>query len=295
MQKKLYFCRRINVFFAKKLKNMVKKSNSTTSKWRFMLYHLIAAICVGVILIIGLVIGLRNFTQHGQEVVVPNIITMHIEEARIFAAAEGLNIAVIDSTYSSKTPLGTIVEQNPRPGSHVKHGRTIYVIQNARFRRPVILPELRDLSLRQAETTIKTLGLNIAEIIYEPSTFKNILLDVRVCDSSMLAGTRLEEGTPLTLVVGKGKGVENVNVPYIVGKSIEEARSWLLANSLTLGSVEYDVEPTEETNNSYIIYQQDPTSGMVVVEGTSVNIKLSTNIEKTISTGEEDTNEEDFW
>ena len=295
MQKKLYFCRRINVFFAKKLKNMVKKSNSTTSKWRFMLYHLTAAICVGVILIIGLVIGLRNFTQHGQEVVVPNIITMHIEEARIFAAAEGLNIAVIDSTYSSKTPLGTIVEQNPRPGSHVKHGRTIYVIQNARFRRPVILPELRDLSLRQAETTIKTLGLNIAEIIYEPSTFKNILLDVRVCDSSMLAGTRLEEGTPLTLVVGKGKGIENVNVPYIVGKSIEEARSWLLANSLTLGSVEYDVEPTEETKNSYIIYQQDPTSGMVVVEGTSVNIKLSTNIEKTISTGEEDTNEEDFW
>ena len=295
MQKKLYFCRRINVFFAKKIKNMVKKSNSTTSKWRFMLYHLTAAICVGVILIIGLVIGLRNFTQHGQEVVVPNIITMHIEEARIFAAAEGLNIAVIDSTYSSKTPLGTIVEQNPRPGSHVKHGRTIYVIQNARFRRPVILPELRDLSLRQAETTIKTLGLNIAEIIYEPSTFKNILLDVRVCDSSMLAGTRLEEGTPLTLVVGKGKGVENVNVPYIVGKSIEEARSWLLANSLTLGSVEYDVEPTEETKNSYIIYQQDPTSGMVVVEGTSVNIKLSTNIEKTISTGEEDTNEEDFW
>ena len=118
---------------------------------------------------------------------------------------------------------------------------------------------------------------------------------MRVCDSSMLAGTRLEEGTPLTLVVGKGKGVENVNVPYIVGKSIEEARSWLLANSLTLGSVEYDVEPTEETKNSYIIYQQDPTSGMVVVEGTSVNIKLSTNIEKTISTGEEDTNEEDFW
>ena len=274
---------------------MVKKNYSTASKWRFMLYNLIAVICVGAILTIGLVIGLRNYTQHGEEVVVPNIITMHVEEARILAAAEGLNIAVIDSTYSSKTPLSTIVEQNPKPGSHIKYGRTIYVIQNARFRRPVILPELRDLSLRQAETTIKTLGLNIQEVVYEPSTFKNILLDIRVCDTSVVAGTRLEEGDYLTLVVGKGQGIKEVTVPYIVGKSIDEARSWLLANSLTLGSVEYDIEPTEETKNSYIIYQQEPTSGIVVVEGTSVSIKLSTSIEKAISTGEEETSEEDFW
>jgi beta-lactam-binding protein with PASTA domain len=169
------------------------------------------------------------------------------------------------------------------------------VIQNARFRRPVILPELRDLSLRQAETTIKTLGLNIQEVVYEPSTFKNILLDIRVGDTSVVAGTRLEEGDYLTLVVGKGQGIKEVTVPYIVGKSIDEARSWLLANSLTLGSVEYDIEPTEETKNSYIIYQQEPTSGIVVVEGTSVSIKLSTSIEKAISTGEEETSEEDFW
>jgi hypothetical protein len=59
--------------------------------------------------------------------------------------------------------------------------------------------------------------------------------------------------------------------------------------------VEYDIEPTEETKNSYIIYQQEPTSGIVVVEGTSVSIKLSTSIEKAISTGEEETSEEDFW
>ena len=283
------------MYFLQKTEKMVKKNYSTASKWRFMLYNLIAVICVGAILTIGLVIGLRNYTQHGEEVVVPNIITMHVEEARILAAAEGLNIAVIDSTYSSKTPLSTIVEQNPKPGSHVKYGRTIYVIQNARFRRPVILPELRDISLRQAETTIKTLGLNIQEVVYEPSTFKNILLDIRVCDTSVVAGTRLEEGDYLTLVVGKGQGIKEVTVPYIVGKSIDEARSWLLANSLTLGSVEYDIEPTEETKNSYIIYQQEPTSGIVVVEGTSVSIKLSTSIEKAISTGEEETSEEDFW
>ena len=274
---------------------MAKKNNTKTSKWKFVLINMTAAIGVIAALIIVLILCLRDYTQHGHEVVVPNLTKLHIEEAKIIAAAEGLNIEVIDSTYSNKTPLGTIVEQTPQEGSNVKQGRTIYVIQNARFRRPVILPELRDLSLRQVEATIKALGLTIGEILYEPSTFKNILLDIRVQGSSTPAGTRLEEGTPITLVVGKGQGVEQVSVPHIVGKSIEEARSWLLASSLTLGSVEYDIDPTEETTMQYIIYQQTPASGTVVVEGTSVNIKLSTDIEKAITTNEDENNEEDFF
>lgn len=273
---------------------MAKKDNVKMAKWRYVLFNLIAAVVACSILLIALILGLRHYTQHGTEVVVPDITKMHIEEARIFAAAEGLNVEVIDSTYSSKTPLGTIVEQNPSKGSHVKNGRTIYVIQNARFRRPVVMPELRDLSLRQAEATIKSIGLVIKDIIYEPSTFKNIILDIRVCDTSLVTGTRLEEGTPITLIVGKGQGVREVTVPHIMGKSFEEARSWLLANSLTLGSVEYDIPPTEETQPQYIIYQQTPQSGIVIVEGTSVNIKLSTDIEKAITTNEE-SDEEDFF
>lgn len=273
---------------------MAKKDNGKIAKWRYVMLNLLIAIATCGILLGALIYGLRHYTQHGTEIVVPDLTKMHIEEARIFATAAGLNVQVIDSTYSSKTPLGTIVEQNPPKGSHVKKGRSIYVIQNARFRRPVIMPELRDLSLRQAEATVKSLGLVIKDVIYEPSTFKNIILDIRVCDTSLVTGSRLEEGTPITLVVGKGQGVREVTVPHIMGKSFEEARSWLLANSLTLGSVEYDIPPTEETQAQYIIYQQTPQSGMVVVEGTSVNIKLSTDIEKAITTNEEN-EEEDFF
>ena len=274
---------------------MDKKSNTKTSRLKFILTNMIVAVGVIGIILITLIMCLRNYTQHGHEVVVPDLTKMHIEEAKIIAAAEGLNIEVIDSTYSQKTPLGTIVEQTPQKGANVKQGRTIYVIQNARFRRPVILPELRDLSLRQVEATIKALGLTIGEILYEPSTFKNILLDIRVLGTSVPAGTRLEEGTPITLVVGKGQGIEQVAVPHIVGKSFEEARSWLLASSLTLGSVVYDITPTDETLNQYIIYQQNPLSGTVVVEGTSVNIKLSTDIEKAITTNEDENSEEEFF
>ena len=87
---------------------------------------------------------------------------------------------------------------------------------------------------------------------------------------------------------------EEVVVPTLIGKSLEEARAWLFSHSLTLGTVTYDIEPTEETMDTYIVYSQTPESGTVVVEGTNINIKLSTDIEKTITSDNEESEEEFF-
>ena len=270
------------------------KKITPTSAWKTLLLHVLIAAAIIVVLVLSLNIYLRHYTQHGIEIEVPDITQLYLEEARITLESVGLHIEVIDSTYSNKTELGTIVEQNPKAGAKVKNGRTIYVIQNARFRRPIFLPELHDLSVRQAERTIKGLGLNVAEIIYEPSMYKDIVLDVRQNDSSLVAGSRLEEGVSLTLVVGKGQGTAEVNVPSVIGKSLHDARSWLLGNMLTIGVVEYDSIPTEETQSAYVVFSQSPESGTVVVEGTSVNLKLSMDIEKTI-TADNEQSEEDFF
>lgn len=258
---------------------------------------LLNLLIVAIIIVVGfasLILWLRHYTQHGTEISVPDVIGLYTEEAQITLAADGLHLAVIDSTFSQKTPLGTILEQNPKAGSKVKHGRTIYAIQNARFRRPVIMPELRDLSLRQAESTIKALRLECGEIIYEPSTYRDIILDMRTENTPIVAGTQLAEGSVIDLYVGKGPGIQQVVVPSVVGKSLTEARSWLIGNALSLGRVEYDIPPSEETIEQYIVYSQTPQNGTIVVEGTTVNIKLSTDIEKTI-TADNIENEEDFF
>jgi beta-lactam-binding protein with PASTA domain len=220
---------------------------------------------------------------------------LYLAEANIIVESEGLRLQVIDSTYSNKTPLGTIVEQNPVAGSAVKHDRTIYVIRNAQFRRPVIMPELRDLSLRQASVTIQALGLEVKEITYEPSAYKDIILDIQTEDQTpILAGNSLAEGTPIILVVGKGQGSEDVVVPSVIGKSLTDARSWLIGNMLSIGVVEYDIVPTDSILNEYVVYSQTPESGTVVVEGTSVHLKLSTDIEKTV-TADNIVDEEEFF
>ena len=270
------------------------KKNHTTSLWKVILINFLIAAAVAIILLAILLIGLRQYTQHGVEITVPEITELYLEEARIILESEGLHIEVIDSTYSTKVPQGTIVEQTPLAGSKVKHGRTIYVIQNAQMRRPVVLPELRDMSLRQAKATLSSLGLVIDSIAYEPSAYRDIVLDIRMGDSIINAGTRVSEGSPVLLIVGKGQGTEEVTIPTVVGKSLDDARSWLLSHALTVGIVQYDIPPTEENKLQYIVYSQEPASGTVVVEGTSVNLKLSMDIEKTV-TADNEQDEEEFF
>ena len=287
-KKKCNFAAKLYIFMEK------AKKNHTTSLWKVILINFLIAAAVAIILLAILLIGLRQYTQHGVESTVPEITELYLEEARIILESEGLHIEVIDSTYSTKVPQGTIVEQTPLAGSRVKHGRTIYVIQNAQMRRPVVLPELRDMSLRQAKATLSSLGLVIDSIAYEPSAYRDIVLDIRMGDSIINAGTRVSEGSPVLLIVGKGQGTEEVTIPTVVGKSLDDARSWLLSHTLTVGIVQYDIPPTEENKLQYIVYSQEPASGTVVVEGTSVNLKLSMDIEKTV-TADNEQDEEEFF
>ena len=265
------------------------------TKTGFVLTNVLIAIGVIIIGVVVLQMCLKRYTEHGVEVEVPDITGLYMEEAKITLAADDLRLEVVDSTYSTKKPLGTIVEQNPVAGSKAKHGRVVYAVQNARFRRPVVMPEMRDVSLRQAQATLHSLGLTAADILYEPSTYRDIVLDIQTVNGdAILAGQTVAEGSAVVLVVGKGQGTAEVTVPSLSGKSLNEARSWLLSSMLTLGIVEYDEPPTEDNQDLYIVYSQMPQSGTVVVEGTSVNVKMSKDIEKTITTDNEGDEEEFF-
>ena len=153
---------------------MAKKQFTKDTIWGLIIKNILLAAVVVAILVVVLVLSLRGYTKHGKEITVPDINGLYIEEAKITLSAEGLLLEVIDSTYSNKAPLGTIVEQNPIANSKVKEGRTIYVIQNARMRRPVVMPPMRDISLCQAEATLRSLialYMSHQPIVISSSTF----------------------------------------------------------------------------------------------------------------------------
>lgn len=260
----------------------------------FVVINLIIAVVVALVLFIGVTLWLKGYTLHGKEVTIPQITGMSQQEAEIVLQGSEMYMVVVDSTYSDKAPLGSVVEQTPRAGSHAKPNRPVYVVMNAQTKRQVPLPELHDVSYRQAEATLRSLGLKIDKVEYEPSQYPDNVLDVRMGGKSLEEGTRLTEGTAVTLVIGRRQGDRMVAVPALLGMSLSGARSALLSIGLTIGIYTYDEEPTPETLESYIIYQQSPTEGTVLQEGSMVNIRLTTDLERAITT-DNNRNEESFF
>ena len=273
---------------------MGKRAVFDKSDVKFLGWNVLLAILIGVLLLVGLIVWLRQYTQHGIEVEVEDVRGMVLAEAEPVLEAEGLRLIVVDSTYSDKVPFGTIVEQDPKPMSHAKHGRAVYVTINATTRRQVAMPNLQDISYRQAETTLRGMGLRVDSVYeYEPSEYRDLVLDVKCNGVSVQPGEKLAVGTKVRLVVGFGRGTEQVEVPSVIGLTLQDARSLLLRNRLTVGAVSYD-EPSEEGVEQYI-YRQTPSAGEKLIEGETVALRLSADIEKAASGGGGHTEEEEWF
>lgn len=271
-------------------KNIFDKSDAI-----FLGINILLAIVVVVIILVSLIAYLKSYTQHGVEVEVSNVRGLAKEDAEAVLDQQDLRLVVIDSTYSEKVPFGTIVEQDPMPDSHAKLGRAVYVTVNASGKRQIPMPNLQDMSYRQAETTLRGLGLIVDTIYdYEPSAFRDLILDVKAHGQSVQPGEKIAVGTKVRLVVGFGRGTEEVEVPSVIGMSPVDARRVLLSHRLTVGAVTCD-EAVEEDGTPLFVYQQIPAAGEKLIEGETVALKLTMDPEKAATGTLSNEPEEDNW
>lgn len=235
-------------------------------------------VIAGIILLViaaAMLLLLNFYTNHGKSETVPNLRGFTIEEASAMLNRHNLKYEIIDSSYVRDKKLGTVIEQNPAPNTTVKPGRLIYLIINSKAVRQIPLPDLRDVSLRQAEAMAKSLGVNIARVEYAPSEYKDLVLDVKFNGQSLLPGSKVPEGGSVVLVAGDGIGLPASGiVPSLTGLNLVTASSLLSSTSLILGGIIYDVPP-EGDEDSYIIYAQNPSPGDSIASGTIVDVWLS--------------------
>ncbi|MCD8287678.1 MAG: PASTA domain-containing protein [Porphyromonadaceae bacterium] len=166
--------------------------------------HLLLILVVLVFVVVGLFFWLAHYTRHGKATGVPDVCGLYYTDADRTLSQVGMYSIVIDSVYRLNEPGGVVFDQVPRAGSMVKRGRTIYLTINALNPREVVLPDLRNLSYRQAQAIVHGLGLPAPRIFHENSEYKNLVLDVFVDGVPVETGERLPVTTELTFVVGNG-------------------------------------------------------------------------------------------
>ena len=254
----------------------------------FVLKHILIASAIIVALTWASLIAVDFYTHHGELLVIPDLRGSNIEEAEQILAKKGLYAQVIDSVYVRNKKQGAIIEQIPAPNSTVKSNRPVYIIINSRKARQVALPEISEVSYRQADAMLQSLGLSVANVEYAPSEFKDLVIEIKLHGRTVFPGTRIPEGSAVVLVVGNGSGVaESKAVPSLKGIGLDEATQKASEASFQIGAVEYDVPPSGN-EAKYLIYRQRPAAGASLPAGGKIDVYLTTDKARLNEVFEED-------
>jgi beta-lactam-binding protein with PASTA domain len=264
---------------------------------KFFWKNIGVAVLVVALLLLGVYFSLRNLTRHGEQIEVPNLIGLYEEEARMFLEQRGIAVEVIDSVQVRGYKPGEIVEQNPVAHTFVKKGRKIYLTLNARNPRVLPLPDLKDVSYRQAKAMLESVGFIVENVIYAPSEFPGLVQNVQYQGVVVDAGTRLPDGSKVDLVVGQtADGGDLQRVPSFVMLTYAEAQRILAEAGFVLGAVVCDETILSETDrNEAFVCKQEPKPDEWINKGKRIDLWLTKDLEKINSDNVQQTEEEIFF
>ena len=145
-------------------------------------------------------------TNHGNEIVVPNLSKLTEEQVEEKLDGVDLSYILLDSLdYRSDYPKYSVIQQDPLPGAKVKEGRKVYIKINSSGFSSVKIPDLIEKTYREAVPTLKALGLEEGTITYIPNLGRDMVLDMRYKGRSIRPGDRVQKSSKIDLVLGDGK------------------------------------------------------------------------------------------
>jgi beta-lactam-binding protein with PASTA domain len=198
--------------------------------------HLIVATSIVIAITAGVLFWIKTYTKHGQTIEVPNLKNKSLVEAKTVLESKHLRLKIMDSIFNTNAVRGAIIEQNPNSGLKVKENRTVYVTINA-FKPPqVSFPNIKDVSLRQAQAILQSLGLELGNLKYVPDIAKDAVLGSFCRGAELKAGTQLVYGSKIDLILGDGLKGEKIDMPDLIGLTRKEAHNILKDLSLVIGS-----------------------------------------------------------
>jgi beta-lactam-binding protein with PASTA domain len=207
------------------------------------------------------------YTNYDEGVTVPDITKQPLAKAEAQLTDYGLRFEVVDRRSHSAYPADYVIDQTPSAMQIVKPNRKIYLTVNTAVQPMVIVPEVVNLSLRNAEIQLQNYGLKKGVVSYASSRFKNSVLR-----QSIQPGIRVAKGTVIDLTVSDGLGVKQVAIPDIIGLRLPQAQQKLREVGLRTGQFRF--EPTQEYEANVVLSHSAANQDSIVI-GSKLDMTIS--------------------
>ena len=200
-----------------------------------------------------------------EDITVPDVTGKQVEIAKKILKDKKLDVSVKE-VESDEVPVGEVISQTPSGGAVVKANRTIYLtVSKGNKGEEVLIPDLRSLTLDEAEKKLKEIGLSVGKVRYKESAQ---YADGTIIDQDPESPKKVEKGTKVDLVACRKSEAEKEaeaaknEAPNTSGMSLDAAVKALESAGYSVGSVS-NLDSSKDSSQA-VVTGQTSEDGKVV-------------------------------
>lgn len=182
-----------------------------------------------------------DVSQGSEEIEVPDVSGMTLDEARKAITVAGFSVGETTKEYSDSVEEGKVMKQTPTAGTMAAQGSKVDLVIS-QGKDEIEVPDVEGLSLDAARAKIERAGLKLTQAGQQNSSTVDVDC---VISQSPSSGTKVPEGSSVSVVISLGKEDTSVNVPNVVGETRDSAVS-KLRNAGFIVDVDSDNSDTVE-------------------------------------------------
>ena len=241
-------------------KEKKKGKKSDKKLWPLLLLALI---------LVSAVYFLRGRTNTGEKVEVPMVLNLDQSQAVNELERRGLKANIAKTEESDEYEIGKVMSQDPEQNSKVDRGTVINLVISGG--REVEVPDLRNMTLSQADETLKAIGLRLGRT--NPQTSDSVDKDL-IISQTPKSTSKLQAGSEVDVTVSTGSDqrVNTIEVPNLTGKTEEDAKAIINQYGLSLRDVKYQNSTSVEKG---LVISQSIANGTQVASNSKIDLTIS--------------------
>jgi beta-lactam-binding protein with PASTA domain len=229
----------------------------------------IAGIAVGYFLVFSLAVFFTvSLLVKGDEIIVPDLTGMSLQEAYAAAAQKGIFLKKVVGDFGGTYAANTVVSQFPAPQTSVKEKSVLKIFVASEVGQTVV-PKLVSLSQKECDALLKKSSLKKGHTA--AVTAADVMPDSVICQS-IPAGSRVAEGTTINLLLSRGGESRSFIMPDLIGKEAARVLVFFESQGLKISKIEeipyFGLKPG-------IILKQFPSPGFEISSKNQIGIQVS--------------------
>ena len=219
-------------------------------------YILLGAFIVFLLAFVWAFLSFGNFWSNAT-VDVPNVVGKQVTVAKHILEDNHLRVSVSEVS-NPDVPAGQVISQSPEANEQVKEQRTVHLVVSKGVG-DITMPDITGMTLDQARSRLKNLGLVIGKISAGTDDSKEYCV---ILMQSPPGDSKVTKGATVDVTVNRVKS-KKVELPNLVGMTVKDAKD-------ALASLGLNAAISGAGDDTAVITQQSPEAGSSLDANTSV-------------------------